>query len=359
MNLHLMAPIGYTGYGYASLNILQSLIEENNVGLTPIGNPNPETQAQADLLSHAVNLKDMIPYDAACLKIWHQFDLLSRVGKGKYFTFPFFEVDKFNPKELHHLEFSDEIIVASSWAKKVLQENDIEKPIHIVPMGVDTKIFDHSRETKETANYIFLSIGNWEKRKAHDTMIQCFNQAFEQEDNVELWLATHNPFLNKEEENQWLSLVENSKLRTKIKVFPRLPSHESIAELISLSDCGVYISRGEGWNLELLETMAMNKPVIASNFSAHTEYCNKNNSFLVDITETEIAMDNKWFFGNSSWAKIDQDQIDQTIQHMRHCYENQIKTNENGLETAKQLTWKNCSNKIIQAISHKSADTLL
>ena len=70
-------------------------------------------------------------------------------------------------------------------------------------------------------------------------------------------------------------------------------------------------------------------------------------------------MDNKWFFGNSSWAKIDQDQIDQTIQHMRHCYQNQIKTNENGLETAKQLTWKNCSNKIIQAISHKSADTLL
>ena len=28
MNIHLMAPIGYTGYGYASLNILQSLIEE-------------------------------------------------------------------------------------------------------------------------------------------------------------------------------------------------------------------------------------------------------------------------------------------------------------------------------------------
>ena len=70
-------------------------------------------------------------------------------------------------------------------------------------------------------------------------------------------------------------------------------------------------------------------------------------------------MDNKWFFGNSSWAKIDQDQIDQTIEHMKYCYANNIKTNENGLETAKQLTWQNSANQIVKVISPQLVDTLV
>jgi len=350
MNLQLMAPLGFTGYGYASMNILQNLYENHSVGLTNIGNPNPENQEQANIISQCNNLASMIPYDSPCLKIWHQFDLLNKVGSGKYFAFPFFEVDQFNQKEIHHLNFADEIIVSCEWAKQIIKDNGIEKPTHVVPMGVDTQVFDHTQINKRD-NYVFLTIGKWEKRKAHDTIIECFNTAFEEKDNVELWLATNNPFLNKEEENQWLNLVEKSKLRKKIRVFPRMATHAHIAELISYSNCGIYISRGEGWNLELLETMAMNKPVIASNYSAHTEYCNVDNSFLVNIDEKELAVDNKWFFGSSQWAKISQSQTDQTIEHMRDCYKNSVKTNPNGLETAQKLSWKNTCDRLVGCMS--------
>lgn len=358
MNLHLMAPIGFTGYGYASYNMLSSLFEEHNVALTTIGQPNAENEEQAKLINASTNLVSMIPYDSPCLKIWHQFDLLTRVGSGRYLAFPFFEVDKFNQKEIHHLNFADEIIVSSEWATQILEDNNINKTTHIVPMGVDTTIFDHTQKN-ETQNYVFMTVGKWEKRKAHDTIIECFNKAFTAKDDVELWLATSNPFLNKEEENQWLNLVEQSPLRNKIKVFPRMKTHAHLAELMSYSNCGIYISRGEGWNLELLETMAMNKPVIASNFSAHTEYCNSDNSFLVDIDEKELAVDNKWFFGNSQWAKIGQSQIDQTIEHMKFCYKNNVKTNEKGLETAGKLSWKNSANKLTRIIQPVIADTLV
>jgi glycosyltransferase involved in cell wall biosynthesis len=153
--------------------------------------------------------------------------------------------------------------------------------------------------------------------------------------------------------------VEQSPLRNKIKVFPRMKTHSNLAELMSYSNCGIYISRGEGWNLELLETMAMDKPVIASNYSAHTEYCNENNSFLVDMDEKELAVDNKWFFGTSQWAKIGQNQIDQTVEHMKYCYTNNVKTNEKGLETAKNLSWQNSANQIVKAMLPQVADTLV
>ena len=351
MNMHLMTPLGVTGYGYVGLNILQTLSENHNVGLTPIGPAQPDLKEQLDIISNAMESTHLIPYDSPTLKIWHQFDLLTRPGKGKYFALPFFEVDTFNDKEKFHLNFVDEIIVSCSWAKKVVQNAGINKPIHIVPMGVDGTTFSPSAIQPTDDKYVFLTIGKWEKRKAHDTIIHCFNQAFTQSDNVELWLATSNPFLTPDEEKFWLNIVDQSPLRDKIKVFPRLPNHQAVAELIGYSHCGIYISRGEGWNMELLESMSMGKPVIASNYAAHTQYCTKDNSFLVDMPETELAVDNKFFFGQSNWGKIGQDQIDQTIAHMKYCFDNKITINEPGIETAKNLSWKNCCHQLLGCMS--------
>lgn len=351
MNMHLMAPIGGTGYGYVGLNILKELDSNHDIGLSLIGHPNVENQDQAKFVQRAMETTHLIPADSPALKIWHQFDLLVRPGsKGKYFAFPFFEIDIFNEKEKYHLNTADEIIVSCSWASQILEDNGINKTTHVVPMGVDTTIFNPSGNQPHD-KYVFITIGKWEKRKAHDTIIHCFNQAFDADAEVELWMVTDNAFLNDEEKQQWIQLVEESPLREKIKVFPRLPNHEGVAQVLSYADCGIYISRGEGWNLELLETMAMNKPVIASNYSAHTEYCTPDNSFLVDMPEKELAIDNKWFFGNSSWGKIGDDQIEQTISYMRKCYAERITQNPEGLKTAQNLSWKNSCHQLIGCMS--------
>ena len=56
------------------------------------------------------------------------------------------------------------------------------------------------------------------------------------------------------------------------------------------TDCGVFPARAEGWNLELLEMMSCNKPVIATNYSAHTEFCDDKNCMLIDIEDMEILI---------------------------------------------------------------------
>lgn len=347
--LQVFSPIGYTGYGYASLNIIKSLIQiDSEIALYPIGQPHIENANDASVIKQCIENAITLPYNAPCLKIWHQFDLLSRYGSGKYLAFPFFEVDKLPKKDVYNLNFPDDIVVSSDWAKNILIDNQVIRPIHIVPLGVDTGVFQPPPDNKKNNKYIFCTIGKWEKRKAHDTIISCFNKAFERTDDVELWLVTHNGFLNAEQEGAWLNLVNSSKLRDKIRVFPRLPTHEKVAELIAHTDCGIYISRGEGWNMELLETMAMNKPVIVSNYSAHQEYCNNDNSFLVNISEKEPAIDNQWFFGDANWAKIGNEQIDQVVDYMRYVYQHQICTNPEGLNTAKKYSWTNTANLLHQ-----------
>ena len=97
----------------------------------------------------------------------------------------------------------------------------------------------------------------------------------------------------------------------------------------------------------------MNKPVIVTNYSAHTEYCNKNNAYLINIDETESANDGKWFKGFGNWAKIGDKEIEQIVHYMKYVYNNRVVSNTNGIATAKYYSWNNTSN-IIQSTINKN-----
>jgi glycosyltransferase involved in cell wall biosynthesis len=347
-NLNINCPIGRTGYGITSFNIVKGLHNLNvNLSLFPIGhNIECNREDEKVLIKNLYKNNEYFDYDAPCLKIWHQHDLSAKIGNGHYYSFPFFEVDQLTNKERHNLNYCDYIFVASRWAKDVLLKNDIRKPIYVAPLGVDTTIFQVPPKIriKNNDTYVFFHIGKWEKRKGHDFLIDCFNTAFNENDNVELWLLPNNPFLNKEEEATWINLVTNSKLKDKIKIYQRLPTQQHLAEFIFYGDCGIFLSRAEGWNNEIPECMALGKPIITTNYSAHTEYCTNENSYLVNIDELEDAHDGKWFFGEGKWAKLGQNQMDQTIEHMRYVYHNNINSNPTGLETANKYSWNNtCS----------------
>lgn len=339
----MVCPIGYTGYGITSLNILKSLTSKCDITLFNIGdsrNITVNNQTEADLIKSCLMGQQFYNDKAPILKIWHPNDLAMRPGKGKYCVFPFFELDSLPPNEIHHLNKADVIFTASSWGKSILQNNMIQTEIIVCPLGVDTNIF-YPKEIKSHDNYIFFHIGKWEKRKSHDIILKCFESAFEQDDNVELWLVPHNPFLTKDEESYWLNLVHNNKLTNKIKIFPRLQTQYDLAQLINRGDCGVFVSRAEGWNNEILETMAMNKPVIVTNYSAHTEYCNNNNSYLIQVNSIEKAYDNKWFNGEGNWAHLGDQEKESIIEYMRVVYNSGVRSNLSGLETANKFSWDN------------------
>lgn len=353
-NININCPIGKTGYGITSLNIIKSLAINNNanISLFPIGN-NLELNADSEkeLITTFIKNSEDFDYTAPCLKIWHQFDLASRIGSGKYFSFPFFEIDKLSNKETNHINSCDGVFTASKWGKIILKQNGVKKPIYVSPLGVDTSIFKVPPKIRiGNGNYIFFHIGKWEHRKSQDFLLKAFDNAFTESDKVELWLLPHNPFLNQLETSYWLSLVESCNLRDKIKIYDRLPTQYHLADFIFNGDCGVFLSRAEGWNNEILECMAIEKPIIATYYSAHTEYCNFENSYLVNISETEAANDNKWFHGEGNWAKLSSDQLEQTIEHMRYVYNNNIRSNKHGLETAQKYSWNNTTNIINDAI---------
>ena len=116
----------------------------------------------------------------------------------------------------------------------------------------------------------------------------------------------------------------------------------------------MFPSRGEGWNLELLEMMAIGRHVIATNYSAHTEFCNEDNCKLLPIKEVEPAFDGKWFFEQGNWAKLDDESISELETQMINFHtmrsEQKDYVNQNGIETANNFSWQNTAKKIIQCL---------
>jgi glycosyltransferase involved in cell wall biosynthesis len=352
--INLNAPICNTGYGITGYNLLLSLAKLTDVTLFSIGEIDrnmPDTQAiLKNWIVSSQEKQENFYKNTPTVKIWHQHELFQRIGTGKHFGFPIFELDKFTPIEVCSLNSCDHLIVCSEWAKGILMSNPINSDlgIDVVPLGIDSEIFKPSFESRSKT--IFFNCGKWEVRKGHDVVLECFERAFGSSDDVELWMMCQNPFPFAKGE-QWEEKYAKSKLSDKIKLVPRQPNQQSVYNILRQIDCGIFPARAEGWNLELLEAMACGKNVVATNYSGHTEFCNQENCRLINIDCLEPAVDNVWFHGQGNWAKIEEKHKLQIIDHLKDIHDKKqsgkLKLNEAGIETGKTFTWENSAKKLL------------
>lgn len=348
----IQSPINNLGYGIAGYNIIKSLIKKTNLTIFPIGNPDPDLYTEIDSYDWRFKNQDSYSFNETCLKIWHQNALHDMAGRGKRIGFPIFELDKFTTEEKRSMQNCDELLVCSKWAKEVV-EKEVGINARVAPLGVDRSIFNENNNTSRPAT-IFFNCGKWEVRKGHDILLKAFSNAFEQSDNVELWMMCENPFIGVEGNKQWMDYYKNSKLGNKIKIIPRQKTHQDVYNIMRQVDVGVFPVKAEGWNLELLELLSCGKNVITTNYSGHTEFTNRINSNIIEIEEMEVAKDGVWFHGQGNWAKIGEKQIDQTSHKMKYLHglkkDGELGLNLAGIETARQFSWENTVTEILNGI---------
>ena len=346
--INITAPINNLGYGIASFNIIKELLKSNHDRqLNVLGRI--EDPHQMSVVYDCI--EKSVSNNSTSVKIWHQNDVHHHVGKGMHVAFPIFELNEFTKTEKWSLSHNDRIMVCSEWAKSVV-ESQVKVPARVVPLGVDCATFSPAGTSRPQT--IFFNCGKWEVRKGHDILVQCFNEAFDYNDNVELWMMCENPFYSEAQQAEWINLYKNSPLGSKIRIIPRQTSHQDVCNIMRQTDCGVFPARAEGWNLELLEMMACGKHVIATDYSGHTEFCNHQNSSLVDVTSLERASDGVWFNGQGMWASLGDRQKEQIISHMRDIHNKKqsgnLGQNQDGIMTAMSFSWENSAKKFIEAI---------
>lgn len=352
MKLNYHCPINDTSYGIASSNFLENF--DMDVSLFPIGQIS-KTNFSPYLLEKVktgLSKADEFDKNAPTFKLFHQNHLAERIGSGKYFAMPIFET-RLDKRSITHCKSVDHLIVNSNWAKRII-DDQVGVPVSICELGVNTDIFFPSANTKKK-RYSFLCVAKAERRKGYDALIEAFDRAFSTSDDVELLIMWNNPFLSGNKWDYYNNLVNKSKNRANIKILPPVPSDREMAEIMNFADCGIFLTRGEGFGLPILEMMACGKPIITTSYGGQSEFANKNNSFIVDINQLEPAVDPDWphFNGEFEWAKIGDREIDQAVHWMKVCYESRL-NNPQGLAKAQSLSWKKVTEKLCSILKENS-----
>lgn len=349
MKLNYISAINTTGYGTTAFNIMKGLMDLGvHISFFSMGSQiQCYSEIDAEYIKRAIENSDTFDVNGPSLMIWLLRGIQMFPGRGPKIGFPIFELDEFTKKEKHNITALDSMLVCSEWAKKIV-ESQAKIPVGVVPLGQNVHRYPELLNIPKTDNtYRFFTCGKWEKRKGHDVLAEAFSKAFTPKDDVELYLmCSNNTHLTKDQEIAWKNKFLFSNMGGKVRFLEPVALQYDVFKRMAQMDCGVFISRAEGWNLELMEAIALEKPVITTNYSAHTEFCNKQNSYLVDIDSLEVAKDDKWFDGSiGKWASLGDKQLDQIIEYMRYMY-NERPRNTEGRYVRQQYTWENSARRI-------------
>lgn len=340
-----------TSYGLVTLNFLKGLTDLKhevsifeNIGDGSAFGPFQPYVRDSSLLAKSFDA------DAPCLSIRHQFDMAPSIGRGPRIGYTFFEVNKLTKLELHHLRSLDQLIVPSKWAADVCMNSGLSLP-EVCPAGYDDSVFTPVDYMPKSC--IFLSIGKWEVRKQQDQIVMAFNKAFGPKDNVKLWMSCNNRFIKPFVDEK--KRVYKELLKERIQLFDHFPNHGDLARIIQQSYCFVAPSLAEGWNLPLLESMGCGKFNIATNYSAHTEFCDAQSSTLIEPTALVPALDNMWFRENNEtncgeWCSYNEDDLIEAMREIYKKYQEGKTLNNNALNNARKFTWAQSSKKMIDCI---------
>jgi len=236
------------------------------------------------------------------------------------------------------------------------EEIKLRRPMEVVNWGANTNIYRKTEETvlsieNELSNikedFCFLFVGQWTHgslygdRKDIGMLIKTFLEAFKNVKNKPaLILKTSGATFSKIDKYECLSKIN----RIKNEVNGDLPNvyllHGELTDLEMNAlfnhrkvKCHVSFTHGEGYGHPLLLAALSGKPVMASDWSGHLDFLNKDNSYLLRGDVKPIAPEsvNQWLIKESSWFYVDYDKAREKLVGMVNNYDKLVNKSQASL----------------------------
>lgn len=273
---------------------------------------------------------------------------LKNTGKRKI-GFTMLETDRIPEEWVRQANMMDEVWVPSTFNKKSFITSGVKTDIKVVPLGINEKYFNpHIVGKRFSDKFTFFSVFEWGERKAPDVLLKAFSDEFSIDENVCLVCKINNfdPSVNIHQEIAKLNLSVNSAQIIILNNF--LVKGYEMAVLYRSVDAFVLPTRGEGWGMPILEAMACGLPVIATNWSAQTDFLNSNNGFPLEVEQLIPAEAKCPYYKGFKWAQPSYEHLRSLL---RNLYSNQELSSTIGFEASKfaheYFTWTNTT-KIIK-----------
>lgn len=151
------------------------------------------------------------------------------------------------------------------------------------------------------------------ERKNPMGVIKAFKKAFPKEETKVGLVIKINNASNEDDE----IIQDLCREYTNIYLIKETLEKSAVNSLIKCADTVVSLHRAEGFGLVMAEAMLLGTPVIATNWSANTEFMDGNTACMVDYRLVTIEKEIPPFPAGGRWAEPD---IRQAAGYMRKLY---------------------------------------
>jgi glycosyltransferase involved in cell wall biosynthesis len=244
--------------------------------------------------------------------------------------------------------FSRDVMKSTEYTNKETGEVlKIVKKVDVLFEGVDTNIYKKlsgsqmiSKELKDAMesvkeNWNFLFVGHWlsggigEDRKDVGNLVKTFFTTFKGKKNTGLILKTSGATTCKIDREQILAKVKqareqvgNEKSLPNVYVLHADLYDDEMNQLYNHPKvkANITFTHGEGFGRPLLEASISEKPIIASNWSGHTDFLNKHHTALLPgglIEVPESALPKNIWLAEQRWFGVNYGAASTAMKRMR------------------------------------------
>jgi len=295
-------PIKAFKHGLSKHSLVKKFIDKETYKVSII-------QVNADLVSLFDELCDIANYDSTYkIGVW------------------FWELPQFRSDWYTSFAAFDEIWVASEFCKAAIQPM-INIPVIVIPPAVliGSDCSKYSRKDLSLPEDCFLfayifDVSSLVARKNPYGLIRAFRNAFSTNNKVKLVLKYHASGGN----NELAMLEDYIKYDTQIITINKTFSSEELEGFKACVDCFVSPHRSEGFGLNLAEMLLHQKPVIATDYAATTDFLNESTGYPVKYEMIEL---DRWigpYPAGATWANPDEEHL---ASLMRRVFEDPLEAN--------------------------------
>lgn len=223
-----------------------------------------------------------------------------------------------------HYKNCDLLLPPSNFAKQVFLDSGVpETHMRVIPHGVDFNAAERATpyplKTKKKTTLLIL-IGQVHRRKALPEMLSMFGKAFTNKDDVCLVIKVQDRPPQQAFELSFPEILKAFKAK-----YPKHAEIEVIREFIpdilslyKACDIVFYATNCEGFGMISLEGLALGKINITSRYGGVLDFCNDDNSLLVDGKEF-IVPPSYLYWSQKTNTKAFAPNIDDGVSKLRYA----------------------------------------
>lgn len=229
------------------------------------------------------------------------------------------ELEEFPKEWMACIDTVDEIWTPSEFVSRSIRAKT-DKPVVTVPYTIKidrSVLYDRKYFSLPENKFLFIIMYDFmsvSERKNPWGGIEAYKKAFGNKNESVGLIIKVNHLPNEK---------ELYRLKKELQHFPNIYyitknyARKEVESLVAVADVLVSLHRSEGFGLQMAEAMYLGTPVIATNWSATTEFMSKESACLVDYELIALAKNIGPYKRGSYWADAD---ISQAADYMRRLY---------------------------------------